>query len=175
MSNYNKIQELFLENPDEEFHVRKVAKTLNLSPSTATKYLDSLEREELIMKKEEYNHNIYRANIGSENYKHAKTFFNIEKLNESGLLEFLDREYNNPEAIILYGSYALGEDGSKSDIDIAIITTLKKNIELNNFENKLKKKIQILELTNKEVHKNKHIGNKLINGIILRGYWELLK
>jgi len=44
----------------------------------------------------------------------------------SGLIALLKDKYEEPEAIVVFGSYARGEDTSESDIDIAVVTKKKK-------------------------------------------------
>jgi len=41
----SKIMDIFLDNPEREYHVREIAKLFNISPSTASKYLDELKKE----------------------------------------------------------------------------------------------------------------------------------
>ena len=90
---------------------------------------------------------------------------------ESKLIDFLYEKF--PEAtIILFGSYSYGEDTINSDIDIAIIGTKEKDINLTEFEKKLEHNISINFYDN--LHKiNKHLRNNILNGIILKGGIEL--
>ena len=70
-----------------------------------------------------------------------KRIYNLNSLYLAGLVDFLVKEYNNPEAIICFGSYSKGEDFEKSDIDIAIINGKEKDIALEKFEKNLGRKI----------------------------------
>jgi predicted nucleotidyltransferase len=51
-----------------------------------------------------------------------KRAYNLYNVLESGLVDMLKGFYEEPKAIILFGSYANGTDNSLSDLDIAIIT-----------------------------------------------------
>src|SRR3989344_5080391 len=74
--------------------------------------------------------------------------------------------------IILFGSYARGEDIHSSDIDIAIIGGKDKFLNLEPLENLLKRKININFYSSwKDIHK--HLKNNILNGIILTGSVEL--
>jgi len=63
-------------------------------------------------------------------------------LYESSLKEYLSEKFPG-SLIILFGSYAYGEDTISSDIDIAIIGYKKKEIDLKKFEGFLKRKIRL--------------------------------
>lgn len=52
-------------------------------------------------------------------------------------------KYSNP-VIILFGSYAKGEDIENSDIDLYIQTPSKKELRTEKFEKLLKRKVQFL-------------------------------
>ena len=75
-----------------------------------------------------------------------------------------------PNDMILFGSYARGEDLENSDIDI-FLECKKEEINLSNFENHLNRKIQ---LHFKDNFKNypKELKNNIVNGIVLDGYLE---
>lgn len=170
----NNLAKIFFEKPTEEQHVRNIAKKLKISPTTASKYLKELEKKEILRSENKYRHLIFKANTESKTYKVLKRNHNIQKLYDSNLIKHLEEIYNEPEAIILFGSYSRAEDTEQSDIDLAIITTTKKEINLEKYEKKLGKKIQIFEITREEFKKmNKNLKNNIINGIILEGYIEL--
>ena len=82
-------------------------------------------------------------------------------------------ELSNP-AIIVFGSYAKGEDVENSDIDLYIETPSKKEIKLEKFGKILKRKIQIFFYKNIHEIKNIDLANNIINGIILNGFIEYL-
>ena len=52
----------------------------------------------------------------------------LKILFESQLIEYLKIEFNNP-GIILFGSFAKGEDIEKSDIDLYLETPSKKQVK----------------------------------------------
>ena len=66
----------------------------------------------------------------------------INKLYETGLVDYLGRELN-PSLLIVFGSVRKGEYEKDSDIDLFIETTIKKDLDLKEFETKLKRKIDL--------------------------------
>ena len=96
---------------------------------------------------------------------------NQRSIYESGLLELLKEKYPGC-TIILFGSYARGEDTFKSDIDITIIGSNKIKINLEKYKKNLEREIRINHYkTFKEI--NKELKENLCNGIVLSGGIEL--
>lgn len=179
MDERNDILEYFFEYPEREFHVREIAKLLKKSPTTISKYLNELKKEGILLSENKLNHHLFRANSTNHLFKDSKLFYNIETLRESGLLEYLDEQLNHPQAILLFGSFAKSENIQKSDIDLFIITSVKKEINIKEFEKKLGHEIQLFLHSDQEIEKMKKkkepLLNSAINGVILEGYWEVFK
>ncbi len=169
----------FIENPFNEFHVREIARILKISPTTAGKCLESLKKEDYLLKKKERGHLLYRANTESENYKELKTYYNIRKIKKSGVVDFLIKEFNYPEAIILFGSYAKAENTPVSDIDIFILSEAKKEPDLALLEKRIGCKIQLFTANRKKFNQmlkeSKELLNNILNGKILYGYVEVFR
>lgn len=175
MSKKELIEEMFLKEPDREFHIREVARKLKCAPTTATKYLEGLEKRGFLAKNPSLGHILYKANRESSAFKNSKLHYNLNLIRQNKLVEHLQEFYNEPEAIILFGSFASAEDSDNSDIDITVITPKKTIPDLSEFENRLGRQIQIIATTTEELKKNNHLANKVINGIVLQGYWNLIK
>lgn len=175
----DKLIELFLKEPNKEFHVREISKLLKKSPTTISKFLKIYTKKEILISETRFNHLLFKANTENPEFKRYKLDYNLSNLNNSGLVNELTKRLNHPEAIILFGSYAKAEDSKNSDIDLLIITNNKKDIDLKIFEKKLEKNIQLHIHSNKEIEnmktKNKELLNSFVNGIIINGYWELFK
>ena len=103
----------------------------------------------------------------------------MDVLHESGLIEYLVEAFNQPEAIVLFGSFSKAEDNKNSDVDILIISSKKQEPNVEKFEKKLNHKIQLFIHSKKELeklkNKNKELFNNWINGIVVYGYFEALK
>ncbi|MEW6329162.1 MAG: nucleotidyltransferase domain-containing protein, partial [Candidatus Micrarchaeota archaeon] len=101
-----------------------------------------------------------------------KMCYNILAVHESGLIEFLREEYEEPEVVVLFGSFARGEDTSKSDIDVAVVTNKSQTPDLKKFEAKLGRKLNLYEIKMKEC--SKEFLNNLANGVVLYGYLKVI-
>ena len=68
----------FYEEPNRWFHVREMARLRKLNPSTASKYLNQLNKERLLTKREELDHVLFKADTESNSFKDAKIYYNIK-------------------------------------------------------------------------------------------------
>lgn len=165
------IKESFFQHPTARLRVREIERILKLPLPSVIRYCKELEREDILQIVRTGNVVFYTANR-SKKFLLEKKMFNVKSLYYSGLVSFLVDELSNP-SIVLFGSYSTGEDVEKSDIDIYIETTSKREINLKTFEKTLKKEIQIFRHKNIHEVKNKHLANNIINGIILNGFIEV--
>ncbi|RLG13440.1 hypothetical protein DRN69_05590 [Candidatus Pacearchaeota archaeon] len=175
----DKLLEFFIKYPEKEFHIRQLSKLINKSPTTVSKYLKEFEKKKILKSERKLNHLLFKANVENVKFKQLKLNYNLNLLQNSGIIDYLIREFNYPEAIILFGSFAKGEDISSSDIDLLVVNPSKKEIKLENFEKKLGHKVQMFIYTNKDINrmkeKNKELLNNWINGIVIYGFWEVFR
>ena len=170
---------MFLEDMIKEFHVRELARLTKMSPTTISNHLNNLKKKRLILYRKERGHSLFKANIKSEEFRQLKINYNINKIIKSGLIGCLEDKLNHPEAIILFGSFRKGEDIERSDVDIAIITPIKDAPNVDKFEKILHHEISLFLFSREKIDKmkvkNKELLNNLVNGITLRGFWELFR
>ncbi|MBU0530051.1 MAG: nucleotidyltransferase domain-containing protein [Nanoarchaeota archaeon] len=168
------VMELFMEDPQRKYHLREVAKILDISPRTAKKYLSVLKEERLVIVKREKIFENYMADTDSQRFRDNKVFYSAEKIKKSGLIKYLEEEMDYP-TIILFGSVARGTDTKTSDIDIFIISENRAEPDIDRFEKILKRPIQIMVATKEDFKsgKNKELYNNVVNGVILSGFLEV--
>ena len=175
----DKTLDFFIKEPEKEFHVRQIAKLVRKSPTTVSKYLKKLSNDGILISEKRLNHLFFKANSESNKFKTIKLNYNLNGLFNSGVIDYLIKEFNYPEAIVLFGSFSKAENIKKSDIDLLIISNLKKEIRLEKFEKKLGHEIQLFVYSREDIEnmkkKNKELLNNFVNGIVVYGYWELLK
>lgn len=173
------ILKLFFHEPEKSFHLRELARILNTSPSTISKSANELVSKDILKSESSRGFKLYKANTENPNFKEAKILYNITHLRESGLLIFLTEKLNYPKTIILFGSFRKGDNIPESDIDIFIETSSKKELNLEEYERKLGRKIHLFQLSPNEIQnmkiKNKELLNNIINGIVLDGFFEVFK
>ena len=164
-----KVLREFFENPSTMFYLRKLSRLLGKSLPTIITVTDSLAREKLIIKKKEKVVTTLIANRENEDFIRRKRIHNLERLYESGIVDFLIKEYNHPQTIVVFGSFSRGEDIETSDVDIAVNTGKKLKIDLSAYENNLKKTINLHESVFSRQGGKLKIS--LMNGVVLEGSW----
>jgi len=133
------VLELFIKNPYEEYYLREASRILNISPMTTKRAFDLLVQERLLVREEFKNQILYRANMESAAFKHLKVAYNLSWLEKIDVVDYLKENLAGLSSLVLYGSYAKGENDEKSDIDLLAISSSGTN-----------KEIRLMELTGKE-------------------------
>lgn len=160
---------IFFDKPTHEYNVREVARVLNISPPTASTALKKLEKSGFLKKRRERLLKLYRANIENDLYQDAKRFYTIRKIKETGLLDAINMAYLKP-TVVLFGSAAYGLDTETSDLDILIVSEKTDEFgRTEEFEKKLKRRLQFFVVRNVKDLKNKHLINNVLNGMVLQG------
>ena len=152
---------------------RQISKILEVTPPAVMKALPALEKENLIKIQQDKETKRWSIELNRDHHKvmQLKRADNLKQVYESGLADFLEKEFAGA-AIIIFGSYSRGEDIANSDIDIAVIGRKDKLIDLTTYEKLLERTININFYDSfKKIHK--HLKENLCNGIILAGGVEL--
>jgi predicted nucleotidyltransferase len=162
-NNKTRILEEFYENPNKEFTIRELSKSTKIPKSTIQRELKILKNKGLITKENKVDNNLL--------FKIKKINFYIEKIVSVGLIDYLIEKLN-PTCIILFGSIRKGESNNESDIDLFVETPIKKTINLNKFEKKLKHAIQLF--TESNINRlPENLFNNVTNGIKLYGSFKI--
>ena len=73
----------------------------------------------------------------------------------------------------MFGSYSKATDDKESDIDICIISKIKKEFNVKDYEKKLNREISLHHFEDIKGAKNKGLINSICNGIVLSGDLEV--
>ena len=155
----------------DKFSQRELSQILKVSPTAIANAVKNLENKELINVEKTKTINFIRFNRDNQKAVDLKKIENLKNLYISKFVGFLDEQLAG-STIILFGSYAKGEDTINSDIDIAVIGRKTKFLEMTNFEKMLFRKINI-NFYNSWQDVTKHLKNNILNGITLSGGIDL--
>ncbi len=170
----SRVKEYFFLHPTEKLRVRQIEREIKVPLPSAIRYTKELEQEGVLKSSSVASITLYSADRTSTSFLLEKKLYNLRSLFSSGLVDFLVQELSNP-AIILFGSYARGEDVEKSDIDLYLESAKKEPLLLVKFEKKLQRKIQLFKYKDISKVENKELANNIINGITLNGFIEVFK
>jgi predicted nucleotidyltransferase len=165
---FNNLKEFFEDNY-KAVSIREYARIKKISPPHASKILNNLQKEGLLDKEEDRGYHFFKAGRENPIFKSLQHAYYQQKL--SNLIVFIEEEFFSP-VIILFGSFAKAEIIEKSDIDIAIFTKSTKSINLEKFEKKLGREIQLFIFKDQRSIKNKELLHNILNGVKLAGSWS---
>jgi len=170
IENYNKYRVLknFFDFPTTKFQLRELSRQSGLSLPSVKNYVEELLEENLIERVEEGVYPGYRANK-NERFRLYKKLDLERRLHETGLVKFLKEKLSEPNSIVLFGSAARGEDIEKSDLDLLVVAQ-EKELDLTEFEQELKREINLQFITKRELKQNRELANNIANGTVLAGH-----
>ncbi len=160
-----KVLEVFFIEPTSVHFIREISRKINLAPTSVRIHINSLLKEGIILKKESKPFNGYIANRESEAFVYYKRAYNLITLKE---IQKKITDELHPKTIAVFGSYSRGEDVETSDIDILVISKVKKEINFEGIEHELKRKISIMIIDNFS-KMDKNIQKKVMNGFVIHG------
>ncbi len=169
IQNYSryKILEVFFREPRKIFLIREISRRIRRSQPSIRLHLDHLVKDGLIVRSEGEIYAGFKANRENEIYKLLKQQNTVLTLHQSGCIKLLS-DTLMPQAIVLFGSAAKGEDIDGSDIDL-FIEGEEEELDLSRFEKIINRKISLL--FEREFRPlSKELKNNIVNGIKLQGF-----
>ena len=152
-----KILRIFLKYPDHGFYTKEITRKTGIGSGTVNNFLRNIHRDNILTKEVVGNVHLYRLNNELELVKHLKTIHTLLEFEQYKFVDQFQKIKDDILSLVLYGSHANGENDSKSDIDIILLTNKKKSVTnlLQRLEKKLKKSISIQIMTIPEWRKLK--------------------
>jgi predicted nucleotidyltransferase len=116
-TNQQKVLSLLAKFSDQEYHEREIARKVGISYGSANRVLNDLAFQGLLMRRQAGKMLFYSFNQSDSIFKLFKIFISIALLRP-----LIDKMRSIASEVVLYGSCARGEDASKSDVDLFIIS-----------------------------------------------------
>ena len=174
-SKENRVLELFFDNPTKEWHFEEILKEVNISRSKADGWLKQFVKEGIVQRvKPKGKMPYYVANHESSTYRNRKKLFALNKLYESGFLDYLSGL--KAKTVILFGSITRSDWYKKSDIDLFIYGD-SRDLEIAKYESKLHRSIQVFSAGNKSdlAKLGEGLIKNIISGDLVKGDLDFLK
>ena len=172
-SSISKTMEVFFQEPTKLQYLLDISRKIKVAHTSVKANLKELVKAGIITEHKEKKGTrvfpTYQANRESRLFRQQKILYNLSSLWESGIITYLEEKLA-PKSIVLFGSYARGEDTEESDIDL-FIECSKEEVDVTAFEKKLHRKIE-LHFNKKFESYPKELKNNIINGIVLHGFLE---
>lgn len=156
-------------NSDKLNSIREIAKVSDVGVGTAKTCLDYLQSKNIVEKIVVGRNYSYKLSIDNVLTRYVKTTFSIGKILGSGLIGEIVEKHPYVISIVLYGSVARGDDDSKSDIDILIISRRKIVLKPLTAEKKIDKELTFLTYTIPEWRQKAKTDKPFYDRIIIDG------
>lgn len=144
------VLEYFLLNPNTKIHINKLSRSLRIGTYTAQRFCKSYYEEGLLLRSKTGNTHQFYLNESDARAKALKGFVGPYLVADEKYLKPFLMKNKNTLSISIYGSFASGEYGDKSDLDILILTMDEKRVnseDLASIELKLGREIGITTLS----------------------------
>ena len=114
------IQEL-VSRPGKAFSVRGLAGSAGISVGASQTALAYMKEKGIATKGSVGRSHQYRANLESALCRQWKILFNLNMVEEAGLLKELAERVPGMQSVLLYGSFGRGTNDEKSDVDLLVV------------------------------------------------------
>ena len=158
------INRLFFEEPLRRWHFEAIVKASGISRERVNHFLKKLIAEKFAVKVKPRNKSpYYLANTESIKFRIEKRLYGLQLLEENGLFEYLN-SLESIKTAIIFGSFARGDWGKSSDVDLFIYGDVK-NFDKWKFESRLKREIQLFSYSSPFEIKSE-LDKKVIHNIV---------
>lgn len=133
-SGYWKIMQLFYNDKTVKLHLREIARQTKLHEPSVSRFLSSLEKDQILKSEKDGNLKKYSIKKGLRAYFifeafDLERFEKLPSIRRNAIKTYLDNLPEKPVFAVLFGSTAKGTYKEDSDIDILIITNKKISAE----------------------------------------------
>jgi predicted nucleotidyltransferase/biotin operon repressor len=176
---YKKVLYWFFSYPNLENSLNELSESLKISKTTAKQIVEQLAKEGFLLKKV-YGKTWRITNNLSHEYNYSeKISFNLS-LVYSAYFKKIKKELlnliENPQSVILFGSYRKGDDNENSDIDLAVEVLGEENlqiIELGKIDLGYRKNVPVNLHVFSRSNIDINLFSNISNGIVIEGFLEV--
>ena len=164
----NNIFRVLCKKAGSKSNQRTLATELKVTPAAVSRSLPLLEKDNLISIHSHKTMNLKEIELNRSNHFaiQLKQVENLKSLYLSGFVEYITENYAGC-TVILFGSYARGDDTIASDIDIAVIGTKDKKIDTDRFGSILERPIRITVIQSTQ-KLSEEFRQNMCSGIVLQ-------
>jgi predicted nucleotidyltransferase len=164
-----KLLTLFLLNPEQEYYVREIVRMIEENYNAVRRELANLEAFGLITGQKKGNQQYYTVN---------RSFFLYDDLQKivlktEGIAKTIRGDLggqSNIECMFIYGSFARGTAGAKSDIDLFIVGDVDENVLIpliHTSEQAINREINYTLMNGDELNRRKKSGDPFVKNVML--------
>lgn len=163
-----KLLTLFLLNPERKFYVRELVRRTGENINSVRRELQRLEGIGILTSSVEGNMKYYVADRKMPIYEELRGIF-LKTEGIGGVLKEELSKLGETKAVLIYGSFAKGEENLKSDIDLMVIGKIdEKNLVkvIRGLEERFCREINYIVLTPGEFEKRRKEGEPFVKNVL---------
>jgi hypothetical protein len=123
------VMEYFLLNPNTKIHINALARELDISPRTAHVFCQAYYDDGLLLREEIGNIRRFSLNESDSRAISLKRFMGPYLVSDKSRLNPFLEKNSNVLSVSIYGSFATGEYGDQSDLDILVLAADEKKLD----------------------------------------------
>ncbi|MCK4891054.1 MAG: nucleotidyltransferase domain-containing protein [Candidatus Pacebacteria bacterium] len=163
----NKILRYFFINPRKKSYINELARILDVDPGNLSRKLQEMENEGILNSEFLGKQRYYFINKKYPLLKEVKKAFEL-KYGLGDLIAYNLKKIKEIKEAYIFGSYAKGGFESESDIDVLIIGShpvMETTKAMLPIQEKIRREINVIDLTEKEFQKRKKDKDEFIMNI----------
>lgn len=163
-----KLLTLFLLNPESEYYIREIVRMTEENYNAVRRELANLEAFGLITGQKKGNQQYYTVNRTFFLYNELQTIV----LKTEGIAKIIKdnlAQQGDIECMFIYGSFARGTAGSKSDIDLFIVGNIDENTLIplvHTSERSINREINYTLMHSDELRRRKQSGDPFVKNVL---------
>ncbi|MCX6794655.1 MAG: nucleotidyltransferase domain-containing protein [Candidatus Falkowbacteria bacterium] len=124
------ILKLLFSDPEKDYYLREIAKSLNKEPSHYQRHLDELVDQGILQDERKGNMRFFRLNKNYHLFAELKSIISKTVGLEAKLRNLVDK-FNDLDGAFLFGSIAKNKENGNSDVDLMLVGKIDQNILIN--------------------------------------------
>ncbi|MBU0496600.1 MAG: nucleotidyltransferase domain-containing protein [Candidatus Thermoplasmatota archaeon] len=121
---------MFLRYPDHGFYTKEIVRKTGIGSGIVNTFLRNIHQDTILVEEIIGNVHVYKLNNELTLIKHMKIVHTLILFEQVSFVPQLLKVHDSIHTIVLYGSYASGENDSKSDVDVLLLVKEKKPVTI---------------------------------------------
>lgn len=170
------ILEVLFNKPEKAYYLRELGRMIGKEPGVFQRDVGKLTESGLILSSYQANSRFLKLNTGHLLYKELKSIF-FKTLGVEGVLKKELKKIKGIKEAFIYGSFAKGDEGELSDIDLFMIGSINEDVfidAISRLEKKFDRDISYVLMTEEEFRKKQKDENSFLINVFSKKRIKLI-
>jgi predicted nucleotidyltransferase len=148
---------LFFTNPERQFYIQELGRTLAKRPGSFQRTLYSLEKQGILLSEYKANARFFMVNKNHALYQELKSIV-FKTVGVAGSIEGILRKAGRVRFAFIFGSYAKGRENYLSDVDVFIVGSPDEDLLIREFD---RLEVALKREINFKLHSESDFGERI--------------